>query len=48
LQTREPALTHSADNLNSLAMLFAAMESAETGAVVHPASDWRAVLAAAH
>lgn len=48
LQTREPALTHSGDNLNSLAMLFAAMESAETGAVVHPASDWNAVLAAAH
>ena len=48
LQTREPALTHSADNLNSLSMLFAAMESAETGAVVHPATDWHAALADAH
>jgi len=44
LQTRKPALTHSADNLNSLAMLFAAMESAETGAIVQPVSDWRGVL----
>jgi predicted dehydrogenase len=48
LQTREPALTHSADNLNSLSMLFAAMESAETGAVVHPATDCHAALTDAH
>ena len=45
LHTRRPALTHSADNLNSLAMLFAAMESADTGTIVHPVKDWRGVLA---
>ncbi len=45
LQTREPALTHSADNLNSLAMLFAAIESAETGTIAHPVRDWPALLA---
>jgi predicted dehydrogenase len=44
LQTREPALTHSADNLNSLAMLFAATESAETGAIICPVKDWHAAL----
>ncbi len=44
LETREPTLTHSADNLHSLAMLFAAMESAETGAIVKPVSDWLALL----
>lgn len=44
LETREPALTHSGDNLHSLAMLFAAMESAETGQIVHPVSDFAAVL----
>ena len=36
LETREPALTDSGDNLNSLAMLFAAVESAETGQIAEP------------
>lgn len=44
LETREPTLTHSADNLNSLAMLFAAIESAETDTIVQPESDWQALL----
>jgi predicted dehydrogenase len=35
IQTREPTLTDSADNLRSLAVLFAAIQSAETGQVVH-------------
>lgn len=39
IQTREPALTHSADNLQSLALMFAAMESSETGQIVTPAID---------
>ena len=34
IQTREPTLTSSGNNLQSLAMLFAAIESAETGEVV--------------
>ena len=44
LVTREPALTHSADNLQSLAMLFGAIESSETGAVVRPVSDWDSLI----
>ncbi|GEM_PF-737257 len=44
LVTREPALTHSADNLHSLAMLFGAIESSETGAVVRPVSDWDSLI----
>lgn len=34
--SREPALTDSGDNLHSLAMLFAAIESAESGQIVKP------------
>jgi len=34
IETRQPTLTCSADNLKSLAVLFAAIESAETGKVV--------------
>ncbi len=44
LQSRTPTLTHSGDNLNSLAMLFAAIESADTGAIVQPERDWRSLL----
>lgn len=36
IETREPTLTCSADNLKSLGVLFAAIESAETGKVVTP------------
>lgn len=43
LATREPTLTHSADNLGSLAMLFAAIESAESGAIVQPVRDFEAL-----
>ncbi len=38
IETRQPALTHSGDNLQSLALMFAAMESSETGRVVVPAT----------
>jgi predicted dehydrogenase len=38
MRTRVPTLTDSSDNLKSLAMLFAAIESAETGRVVQPES----------
>ena len=44
LETRAPASTHSGDNLNSLAMLFAAIESAETGNVFHPLKDFSTLL----
>ena len=37
IETREPALTHSADNLQSLALMFAAIESSESGRIVEPA-----------
>lgn len=43
LETREPAWTHSGDNLKSLSMLFAAIESAETGDIVQPMTDFRAL-----
>jgi predicted dehydrogenase len=36
IETRQPTLTHSGDNLQSLALMFAAMESSETGRVVVP------------
>lgn len=36
IETRQPTLTCSADNLRSLGVLFAAIESAETGKVVSP------------
>lgn len=36
IETRQPTLTCSADNLRSLAVIFAAIESAETGQVVTP------------
>jgi len=38
IETREPTLTSSGSNLRSLAMLFAAIESAETGEVVSPST----------
>ena len=44
LQTRQPTWTHSGDNLHSLSMLFAAIESAQTGEVVRPTTDFRALL----
>ena len=44
LETREPTWTHSGDNLHSLAMLFAAIESAESGRIVQPVSDFAALL----
>lgn len=44
LETRQPTLTASGDNLHSLAMLFAAIESAETGAIVHPVTDFQGLL----
>ncbi|MBT4612902.1 MAG: Gfo/Idh/MocA family oxidoreductase [Gemmatimonadetes bacterium] len=36
IESREPTLTHSADNLQSLALMFAAMKSSETGQIVEP------------
>ena len=34
VRTRKPPMTHSGDNLHSLALVFAAMKSAETGKVI--------------
>lgn len=44
LETRQPTWTHSGDNLNSLSMLFAAIESAETGKIVRPTTDFAGLL----
>ena len=35
VRTRKPPMTHSGDNLHSLALMFAAMKSAQTGRVVN-------------
>ncbi|NKB72024.1 MAG: hypothetical protein GKR89_33520 [Candidatus Latescibacteria bacterium] len=43
LETRQPTLTHSGDNLHSLAMLFAAIRSAESGRVISPTTDFRSL-----
>jgi len=44
LETREHTWTHSGDNLKSLSMLFAAIESAETNTIVQPVQDFAALL----
>lgn len=44
LKTRVPALTDSGDNLHSLAMLFAAIESAESGQITKPVSDFTSLM----
>lgn len=44
LETRQPTWTHSGDNLKSLSMLFAAIESAQTGMLVQPTTDFAGLL----